>query len=99
MSPLLQQVLEGIDQLTSDEQLTVISHTTEHLKQQTGPLRSELIPKSLTPKSLTLKSKWLDIAGTAAYPLVGEDAQEWVTRNRQEGQEYRDRLLGRESEN
>jgi hypothetical protein len=85
MSPLLQQVLQEIEQLTPAEQLEVISHTTEQLKHQTIPQYKP-------------KRRWLDIAGTAPYPLVGEDAQEWVTRTRQESQEHRDRLLGRESE-
>ena len=35
MSPLLQQVLKEIEQLTPQEQLEVISHTTEQLKRQT----------------------------------------------------------------
>ncbi|NJL36183.1 MAG: hypothetical protein HC840_14995 [Leptolyngbyaceae cyanobacterium RM2_2_4] len=85
MSPLLQQVLQEIEQLTTEEQLKVISHTTEQLKRRTVPHHQP-------------KRKWLDIAGTAPYPLVGEDAQEWVTRTRQESQEHRDRLLEREGE-
>ena len=28
--------------------------------------------------------KWSEIAGTAPYPLVGEDAQQWVNRIREE---------------
>jgi hypothetical protein len=32
----------------------------------------------------TPKLNWLDIAGIAPYPLLGEDAQEWVSRTRQE---------------
>lgn len=85
MSPLLQQVLQEIEQLTTEEQLEVISHTTVQLKRRT---------MSHNPNKL----KWLDIAGTAPYPLVGEDAQEWVTRTRREAQEHRDQLLGRERE-
>jgi hypothetical protein len=27
--------------------------------------------------------RWLDALGRAPYPLVGEDAQAWVTRTRQ----------------
>ena len=38
-----------------------------------------------------------DIAGVASHPLMGEDAQDWVTRTRQDSQEHRDRLLGRDN--
>ncbi|WP_196521730.1 hypothetical protein [Nostoc sp. WHI] len=31
--------------------------------------------------------------GMASYPLLGEDAQEWVSRTRREGDEHRERLL------
>ncbi|MDF2210618.1 MULTISPECIES: hypothetical protein [Limnospira] len=36
--------------------------------------------------------QWLDIAGNAPYPMLGENAQEWVTRTRGESQQHRDRL-------
>jgi hypothetical protein len=84
MSPLLQRVLEDIDQLTLEEQFEVIHHTTQQLQSRTT-----------TP---TPKLNWLDIAGIAPYPLLGEDAQEWVSRTRQEAQDHRDRLVGSEHE-
>ncbi len=37
MSPLLKQVLQEIEQLTTEEQLEVISHATEQLKRRTIP--------------------------------------------------------------
>ncbi len=40
--------------------------------------------------------KWSDLKGMAPYPLLGEDAQEWVSRTRKEGDEHRERLLKRE---
>jgi hypothetical protein len=80
MSPLLAQVLREIEQLNPEEQLEVISHATELVKRQT-----------VTHKKP--QRKWLDIAGNAPYPLVGEEAQEWVTRTRSESQQHRDRLL------
>jgi hypothetical protein len=108
MSPLLQQVLWEIVQLTPEEQLEVISQATAHLQRgamigsdsaiasgQISDSISEQISEQIIPKP---KHKWLDIAGTAPYPLVGEDVQEWVTRTRREGQEHCDRLLGRERE-
>ncbi|OQY47425.1 MAG: hypothetical protein B6242_05070 [Anaerolineaceae bacterium 4572_78] len=33
---------------------------------------------------------WTDIAGTAPYPMFGEDAQAWVSRTRQEDTEIRE---------
>ncbi|MEB3886092.1 hypothetical protein [Lyngbya sp. CCY1209] len=80
MSPLLAQVLREIEQLNPEEQLQVISHATELVKRQTSTHGKP-------------RRKWLDIAGNAPYSLVGEDAQEWVTRTRGESQQHRDRLL------
>lgn len=85
MSPLLQQILQDIEQLTPEEQIEVLNHTAEHLKRRTATDHSP-------------QRKWLDMAGTMPYPLMGEDAQVWVTRTRQESQEQRDHLLGRERE-
>ena len=41
---------------------------------------------------------WSEAAGMFSYPLVGEDAQAWVTRTRHEGDEHRERLLRRQGE-
>jgi hypothetical protein len=32
--------------------------------------------------------KWSDIRGALPYPAFGEDAQEWVSRTRREGDEH-----------
>jgi hypothetical protein len=85
MSPLLAQVLREIEQLNPEEQLEVISHATELVKRQT-----------VTHKKP--QRKWLDIAGNAPYPLVGEEGQEWLTRTRGEAQQHRDRLLESQDE-
>ncbi len=84
MSPHLEKVLRSIDQLSTPEQLEIISHITDRLKQ------CELQQP---------KGKWLDLAGTAPYPLLGEDAQVWVSRSRREDQEQRNRLLDQTHEN
>jgi len=39
---------------------------------------------------------WSEIEGAATFPMVGEDAQAWITRTRREGDEQRERLLRRE---
>jgi hypothetical protein len=33
------------------------------------------------------RPRWEDFAGSAPYPLCGEDAQDWITRTRQEWEE------------
>jgi len=75
MSPHLEEVLHSIDQLSTPEQLEIICHITNRLKQR------ELQQP---------KRKWLDLAGTSPYPLFGEDAQVWVSRSRREDQEQCD---------
>ena len=42
------------------------------------------------------RPSWSEAAGMLDYPLVGEDAQAWVTRTRREGDERRERALRRE---
>ncbi len=81
MSPSLEKVLSDIEQLTPEEQLTVMGHLLERVK------------KHITQAQP--KRKWSDLKGMAPYPLLvlGEDAQEWVSRTRREGDEHRERLL------
>jgi hypothetical protein len=38
--------------------------------------------------------RWSDVRGALAYPACGEDAQQWVTRSRQEADERRERQGG-----
>ncbi len=68
MSPSLEKILSEIEQLTLQEQLTVIGHLVERMN------------KNIT--QTPLKRKWSDFKGMAPYPLLGEDAQEWVSRTR-----------------
>jgi len=37
--------------------------------------------------------QWREIRGAAPYPLLGEDAQTWVSRTRREGDEHRQSQL------
>lgn len=39
--------------------------------------------KRLKSKQMSSK-KWKEIAGLASYPLIKEDAQQWISHNRQE---------------
>ena len=82
MNPLLEKILSEIEQLTPEEQLTVMGHLLEQMK------------KNITkPQG---KPKWSDLKGMAPYPLAREDAQEWVSRTRREGDEHREHLLRRD---
>ena len=82
MSPLLRKILQEIEQLTIEEKFQIITYTTEQLKRQT-----------ITPKASKPRCKWRDIQGKATYPLVGEDAQEWDSRTRQEATENREQII------
>lgn len=79
MSRLLQELLRQAEQLTPEERLELISRLADQLRVQTT-----------APKA---KRKWSDLKGMAPYPLLGEDAQEWVSRTRQEGDDHREHLL------
>jgi hypothetical protein len=81
MSPQLQQVLHEIEQLTKDEQLEVISHTTEQLKCRAG-VKSQI------------KRSWRELRGIAPNLLDGKDAQQWVNELRNEWDEREVRRLG-----
>jgi hypothetical protein len=81
MSPQLQQVLSDIDRLSPTDRIQVMTHVIESIK--------EYVPTEPV-KSIR---KWSDLRGMAMAPLMGEDAQEWVSRTRQEGDEHRQELL------
>ena len=80
MSPLLQQVLREIEQLTPAEQLEVVSYTTEQLKHRT----------STQPKP---KRSWKELRGVAPNVLSGQDAQAWVNQLRDEWGEREKRIF------
>lgn len=70
MSILLDTVLKQVEQLTAEERLELIQKVAEGLKSK--------------PESTSTKPKWADLRGMAPYPLMGEDAQQWVSRTRRE---------------
>ncbi len=79
MSPRLQEMLKQVEQLSYPEKLELIQGVTELMKTQ--------------PPQTSHKRKLSEFRGTVQYPLLGEDAQEWVTRTRREGDEHREQLL------
>lgn len=66
MSPSLKRILTDIEQLTPEEQLTVMGHLVERVK------------RHITKAQPKPKRKWSDLKGMAPYPLLSKDAQEWV---------------------
>ncbi len=69
----LNELKEKAKGLTPDENLDLIAHLMN--KVRTASLAS------------AGRRKWSEICGKAPYPLVGEDAQTWVARNRKESDE------------
>ncbi len=68
VSSMFEHVAREADALPSDEQLRLIARLAERLA--TRPAGN--------------RPRWEDSAGSLASPMCGEDAQDWVTRNRQE---------------
>lgn len=76
---LYDDILNQTRRLTPDEQLRLIVHLSEQA-------RLARRHESTKPK------RWGDMRGAAAYPLVAEDAQEWVSTSRQQDDHHRSSL-------
>jgi predicted nucleic acid-binding protein len=87
MSPLLRSLLEQAEQLVPEEQLELIGHIAEQLKSRK---LAEAKRQSITPLP---RHKLSEFRGIVQSPMLGEDAQEWVSRTRREGTEHRERIL------
>ena len=78
---VLDDLMERASTLTPDEQLWLVEHLAERIREaHAGPKR---------------RRKWAEICGAAPYPLLGEDAQAYVSRTRREDTEGRERQLRR----
>ena len=75
---VLERLIQQTETLTADELLSLASQLVEKARRR--------YPQSTTPRRM-----WRDICGIVSYPLVGEDAQVWVSRMRQEADEERER--------
>ena len=73
---LYDDILNQTRRLTPDEQLRLIAFLSEQA-------RLAKTQKSAAPKS------WRDLRGAATYPIVAEDAQEWVSTSRYEDDIHR----------
>jgi hypothetical protein len=76
----LDELIKKAEELTSDEQLLLIARLVEGLREAQRASRP--------------RRKWREISGSVSYPLLGEDAQDWVSRTRREGDEHRERQWG-----
>lgn len=74
---LLDLLTKQSEQLTADEQLTLAMRLIDRFRQGTHA------------EQKVQKLKWRDLQGSLPRPVTGEDAQAWVTRTRQEGDERR----------
>lgn len=83
VSGILEQVIKQADTLTLDEQLYLISHLAEKVRQ--------------VSHAQTSRRKWREIRGVVSYPMCGEDAQAWVSRSRHEADEQREKQWRHES--
>jgi Protein of unknown function (DUF2281) len=75
-----QTILEKLRQLPPDKQQEILDFT-------------EFLHQRSTLPSASQKPKWQMVCGQAPYPLAGEDAQNWVSRTRQDGDNHREQAL------
>jgi hypothetical protein len=71
-----EEVVRMADTLTPQERLRLIAHLA-----------------TTTQVAVTAPNpgrRWSDLAGTAPYPALGEDAQAWISRTRQESDDARE---------
>lgn len=71
------EVRKQVDSLQVEEQLRLAAYLLERARQNVVVQEKP-------------KRKWAEIRGMATYPMLGEDAQEWVTRTRRESDEHRE---------
>lgn len=80
----LENLIEQTIELTADEKLQLAAHLLEQARRDFAGSRP--------------RRRWAEIAGAAfsSYPLFGEDAQEWVSRTRQESDQKRKHSMGQD---
>lgn len=76
----IDELIANAEQLSLDEQLRLVTKLLERIRQN----------YALADKP---RPRWNDIYGGAPYPLVGEDAQAWVSKTRSESDAHRERNL------
>ena len=76
-SQTLSELIQRAEALTPEEQTRLVAHLLEKAR----PADQAPVPRR----------SWREIRGAAPYPLLGEDAQAWVSRTRREDEENRER--------
>jgi hypothetical protein len=71
----LEDIIKQAEALTPEEQLRLISRLVERVRLFYAPAPA--------------RRRWSEIAGAVTSPLLGEDAQSWVSRSRREADEHR----------
>ncbi|MGH9801828.1 MAG: hypothetical protein ACRD82_15810 [Blastocatellia bacterium] len=77
MATALLKIMRQTEKLTADEQLELAA-----------TLIAQARKGAATPKP---HRRWLELAGAAPDLMLGEDAQAWVSRTRQEGDDEREK--------
>lgn len=77
MTVQVSEIMKQAEMLSASDQLELAVLLIERARQN--------------PSLATQRYKWMDAAGVAPYPLTGEDAQDWISRTRQEGDDERER--------
>lgn len=75
-TPRYEEVVKLAETLPPEDRLRLIAHLAN------GTRDASVAP--------TRRQRWTDLAGTAPYPALGEDAQAWVSRTRRESDEMRE---------
>lgn len=76
----INELITNAEQLPLAEQLQLVTTLLEKIRQSYAATD---VPRL----------RWSDICGVAPYPLVGEDAQNWVNRTRSEADAYREQTF------
>jgi len=72
---MLERIKQEVDGLSTDEQLRLVTYLVERARTS--------LP------SPPVVRKWRDLRGMYLHPMLGEDAQAWVTRTRQNADDRR----------
>lgn len=72
----LDEIIKQVDKLAPEEQLRLIAHLAH---------KAQEAYREAKPRR-----QWSEICGAAPYPMVGEDAQQWVSRSRSESDKQRE---------
>jgi hypothetical protein len=77
MTVTYEELIEQVDALDVEEQLRLATYLLERARHKVA--------------QQTTQYRWRDLCGRYPHPMLGEDAQAWVTRTRREGDELRAR--------